>query len=244
MFSLTTPIRSKPDPPGRTIVHNFQRLLLNVPKDSSVIIIAIPCKRQTNLRHLKRVQNPFRAKLYHGATIEVKRHRRDRHRFKPGEIKTRVQDRDGRRILVLRHLRLERASQRRVGLRREARDDGTGVDQSSRSGEHRLRNRQFLTADGDSDDVETVEGCAVGDRGDRSEFNGSGDSGGSEGEMTGVASGGREAVGEDLVVGRRRLRRERELVTAKAEKSGDSGEESLVVLAAAEVNAVEYVRSR
>ena len=62
--------------------------------------------------------------------------------------------------------------------------------------------------------------------------------------MAGVAGGGREAVGEDLVVGRCGLRRERELVAAESEKSGDAGEESLVVLAAAEVNAVEYVGAR
>lgn len=62
--------------------------------------------------------------------------------------------------------------------------------------------------------------------------------------MSGVASGGREAVGEDLVVCCCSLRREGELVTAESEKSGDAGEESLVVLAASEVNAVEYVGGR
>ena len=62
--------------------------------------------------------------------------------------------------------------------------------------------------------------------------------------MSGVASGGREAVGEDLIVGRRRLQRERELIAAEAEKSGDSGENPLVVLAAAEFNAVQNFRSR
>lgn len=62
--------------------------------------------------------------------------------------------------------------------------------------------------------------------------------------MSGVASGGREAIREDLVVSRCRLRRKRKLITAETEKSGDTGEKSLVVLAATEVNAVEYVGTR
>lgn len=59
--------------------------------------------------------------------------------------------------------------------------------------------------------------------------------------MTGGASGWRETVGEDLIVGRRRLRRKWEFVAAKTEKPSDTGEKSLVILAAAEINAVEDV---
>jgi len=62
--------------------------------------------------------------------------------------------------------------------------------------------------------------------------------------MSGVASGGREAVREDLIVSRCRLRRKRKLVTTKTEKSGDTGEKSLVVLAATEINAVKSVGVR
>lgn len=62
--------------------------------------------------------------------------------------------------------------------------------------------------------------------------------------MAGVSGGRRETIGEDLIEGRRRLRRKGKLVTAKTEKSGDTGEKSLVVFTATEINAVEDIGAR
>jgi len=144
---------------------------------------------------------------------------------------------------VLLHTLPKCRPERGVHGRGQPRDHGAGVDDGATGGEGGGGDsRELGAANGDADDVETVEGVVAGDYGQRSVYETSiGGGGSAEGEVAKGAGGGGETVGENFVVIWGGLLDNGNGVAAEAHEAGGAIEEALIVLAAAEEEVVDDV---
>lgn len=218
------------------IIHYLQCFLLHIPNNRHVTVITIRSESETHLINAHDVQNSRCIQLYSNTTLKRKRYLRDENRLVATQIVTRVQDRHRRRRRILRHQFPKSVAKWSVHRRRNAADDGAGVDDRA-GGEGGGGDRR--SGECESGDFEAVEGVAAGDGGEWRVFDVAGGGRSAEVEVADGAGGGREAVGEDLVVFCGGLLDEGDWMAAEAEEAGDAVEETLVVLAAAEEEVVD-----
>lgn len=214
------------------VVDDLYSPLLDVSDDGHVAGLLVPGKRQADLSFLDGDEHPCRLQGHVGA-VEVEGDRRNRYVLHAAQVVAGVQQVGGLRRRVLRHGAAEGVAEGAVRRRRQAGDDGAGIDDGAGL-EDRRRHRDRMPADADPDQVEEVqrwflhvaEHRRVRRRCRRWA---------ADGELPSGAPWAGEAVGEDVgAEDLRCLRRQREGAAGEAEEAGDSHEEPLVALAAAE----------
>jgi hypothetical protein len=228
--------RAESNAAAADIVEHLERALLHVAEDSGVAILARGRESEAAT-----VQNAGDVEVHDGAAGEGQRNLGHGDGAEAVEVEAGVQQVGrGRRGRVRLHLLPERCPQRAVRRRRQPRDDGAGVDDGA-CGEDRGWHVEPGPRNSDGLEEHAVERRGVpGPRHGRARI-ARGAASRAEGEEPGGARRAREAVGERLAVGRRRMRYEGLRVAAEPHEAVHLVDESGGAVAAPELEALDDV---